>query len=97
MGHTKRKIELDSDMSKQDSKAGNEELIPSEFADRLIDGENPIRVWREYRKMTQATLAKTIGISTPYLSQLENEDRTPSLEVLKNIAETLDISLDDLV
>ena len=26
-----------------------EELVPSEVAYAILDGENPIRVWREYR------------------------------------------------
>ena len=76
---------------------GQEELLPSEYAERLILGENAVKVWREYRKLTQAKLAKKIGISIPYLSQIENEERQPSTTVLKKIAESLHVSLDDLV
>ena len=32
--------------------AGEEERIPSEYVDRLIDGENPIRVWRDFRGLS---------------------------------------------
>jgi len=74
---------------KKDLAAGKEELIPSKFADRLINGENPIRVWREYRKLTQADLAEKVGISKPYLSQLENDERTASTGVLKKLANAL--------
>lgn len=73
-----------------------EELIPEEYAERLISGENPIKVWREYRQLTQKTLAKAVKISVPYLSQLENSERTASIAVLKKIAKTLKLSLDDL-
>jgi len=77
--------------------SGEEELIPDEYAKRLIRGENPIRVWREYRSLTQAGLAKAAEISVPYLSQLENNERTASTAVLKRIAGKLKVSLDDLV
>lgn len=73
-----------------------EELIPQEYADRLIDGENPIRVWREYRQMTQKTVAHKAEISVPYLSQLEHNERTASLATLKKIAKVLNLSLKDL-
>jgi len=77
--------------------SGEEELIPDEYAHRLIKGENPIRVWREYRGLSQTALAKSIDISIPYLSQLESGDRKASTDVLKKIAKKLELSLDDLV
>ncbi len=46
----------------------------------IADGENPIRVWREYRGMTQAHLAKVAEISVPYLSQLESGKRKGSTD-----------------
>ena len=38
-------------------KAGTEDLIPSSVVDRLLDGEPPLRVWREHRELSQAELA----------------------------------------
>ena len=29
--------------------AGDDELVPAEFANRLITGESPVRVYREFR------------------------------------------------
>lgn len=77
--------------------ADGQELIPAEIVNALVDGENPIRVWREYRGMTQAHLAKVADISVPYLSQLESGKRTGSPGVLSAIARGLDLALDDLV
>jgi len=77
--------------------AEGEELIPSEVVDALVDGENPIRVWREYRGMTQKQLARVAEISVPYLSQLESGKRKGSTSVLSAIAKGLDLTLDDLV
>lgn len=73
-----------------------EELIPDEYAQRMIKGENPVRVWREYRQMTQAVLANKVEISTPYLSQIENNERTASVTILKKLAHALNISIDDI-
>ena len=82
---------------KKDLAAGKEELISAEYAIRLIKGENPIRVWRDYRGYTQTVLAKTAGISTPYLSQLEHGERQASAKTLAKIANKLKISVDDLI
>ena len=76
---------------------GGEELIPSEVTYAILDGANPIRVWREYRGLTQRHLAETAGISVPYLSQLESGKRKGRTEVLAAIAEGLGLSLDDIV
>jgi len=74
-----------------------EEKIPAEVVDRLINGESPIKVWREFRRLTQPEVAKVANISVPYLSQLENGDRAGSVDVLKAIAERLNITVDDLI
>lgn len=76
---------------------GHEELLPEIYANRLIEGESPIRVWREYRGISQAELARQVGISIPYLSQIEHGGRSPSMKVLKHTAQALELSLDDLV
>lgn len=76
---------------------GEEELIPSEVVYAILEGENPIKVWREYRKLTQQQLAEAAGISTPYLSQIETSKRTGTTEVLTAIAKILQVSLDEIV
>ena len=38
----------------------DDEKIPAAFAERLIDGENPVRVWRQYRQLTQTALAARV-------------------------------------
>jgi DNA-binding XRE family transcriptional regulator len=77
--------------------ANGEELIPSRVTYALLDGENPLRVWREYRGLTQQQVAEAAGISKPYLSQLESGQRKGTTEVLQAIAKVLNVDLDDLV
>lgn len=76
---------------------GDEELIPSKVVYAILDGENPIRVWREYRGMTQKELAEAANISKPYLSQIETGKRMGTTEVLTAVAQALNLSLDDVV
>jgi DNA-binding XRE family transcriptional regulator len=76
---------------------GDDELIPSEVVYAILDGENSIKVWREYRGMSQQEVAESAGISVPYLSQLETNKRRGSVEVLSAIAEVLKVSIDSVV
>ena len=41
--------------------AGDDEFVPFALATRILDGEHPVRVWREYRGLTGAKLAKRAG------------------------------------
>jgi DNA-binding XRE family transcriptional regulator len=75
---------------------GEEELAPAEVVDALLDGDNPIKVWRTFRGMTRRELAEQAGISVPYLSQLETNKRSGSLEILAAIARALDVTIEDL-
>lgn len=76
---------------------GEEELIPAEVVYAILDGVNPVKVWREYRGLTQQQLADAAGISKPYLSQIETGRRKGTTEILSAIAKTLDISLDEII
>jgi DNA-binding XRE family transcriptional regulator len=73
-----------------------EKTIPAEIVNALLDGENPVRVWRKHREMTQQELADEAGISKPYLSQIENGHRTGTTEILTNLARALRVGLEDM-
>lgn len=87
----------DYDAAKAALESGEEELIPGEVVFALLDGDNPIKVWRNYRGLTQAELAQKAGISVPYLSQIETQKRTGTTEVLLAIAKALNVTLEDVV
>jgi DNA-binding XRE family transcriptional regulator len=76
---------------------GDEELVPAALANQLLDGQNPIRVWRIYRGLTQAGLAERAGISPAYLSQLEASKRVGTAEVLGRLAAQLQVAVDDII
>ncbi len=77
--------------------SGEDELIPAAFADRILDGESPVRVWREFREMSVKALAAKAGISPAYLSQIEGGRREGKISTMKALAEGLNVDLDDLV
>lgn len=85
------------DRFKEKLAAGEEELIPAAFVYRMLDGENPVRVWRDFRGLTSKELASTVGISAAYLSEIETGKKEGSIAVLKAIATVLKVDLDDLV
>ena len=55
-----------------------------------------IREQREGSKISLRELAKAAGVSNPYLSQIERGLRTPSAEILQQIARALRISAEAL-
>ncbi|HET9067973.1 MAG TPA: helix-turn-helix transcriptional regulator, partial [Amaricoccus sp.] len=50
---------------------GPEAFIPEVVADRLLDGEVPLRAWRTYRGLTQAALGELAGVSRPMIADIE--------------------------
>ena len=86
----------DVDGIKRRLATGEEELIPAEIADRIIDGENKIRVWREYRGMSGKELADKTGLTAPYISQLETGNREGTIETFNKIAAALHVDIDDI-
>lgn len=71
--------------------------IPHEIMARELDGECPVKLWREHRSFTQEALAKEAGISKPYLSQIESSRRRGSVVVLSALARALQVPLDILI
>ncbi len=72
-------------------------LLPKEFVDRLANKENPVRVLREWRDITQVHLSFKTNISQGHISDIECGRRTGTLSTLHAIATELDVPLDLLV
>lgn len=81
----------------EEARAREEEAFPLEVAERLVAGVHPIKVFREYRGITQAELARQVGLSPMYISQIETGRRGGSTKALRRIAAALEIDLADLV
>lgn len=76
--------------------AESAEAFPDWVAQRLVDGEHPIRVFRAYRRLTLTELAGRTGLSTSYISKIES-NKGGSVHAFQAIARALDLSVDDLI
>lgn len=75
----------------------DQETVPAELVYRIMDGENRVRVWRNYRGLSQDGLARRVDVSQAYLSSIETGKSDGSVRVLAAIARALEVDLDDLV
>ena len=73
-----------------------EEFLPADMVDRLLAGENPLRVWRNHRGLTQDALGQAVGVSKVMISKMERGDRNGSLQTWKAIAHELGVAIDDI-
>lgn len=74
--------------------ASEDVLLPKFVADRLANGENAIRVLRDWRDVTQMYLSFKTGIGQGHISDIENGRRTGTPETLRRIADVLKVPLD---
>jgi DNA-binding XRE family transcriptional regulator len=72
-------------------------LIPKKIVDRIANGENPLRVLREWRDMTQLELSSKADIGQGYMSDLESGRRKRTTTALKKIATAMNVPLDLIV
>src|SRR3954454_777839 len=78
------------------AKKGDGLRLPMAVVERLASGENPIRVLRQFRGLTQAELAtaEAVQITQNYLSDLENGKRKGPFELHRKIAAFLKVPFD---
>ena len=70
--------------------------VPDAVMARLIAGENAVKVFREWRDLTQHDLAERTGLTTGYISQIERGSRPLSRKARMTIADALEVPFDDL-
>ena len=70
--------------------------IPAAVVNALLEGEQPVKVWREQRCLTQDALAAKAGISKAYVCQIETRKRVGALKTLRAIADALAVSVNEL-
>ncbi len=76
--------------------ARREEQIPAAYVDRLLSGESPIRVWREYRRMSQDALALACGVAGNIILAVEEQNIPLEVELCSKIARSLNVDIDEL-
>jgi DNA-binding XRE family transcriptional regulator len=78
-------------------RAEGEEYLPMEMVNRLVDGENALRVWREYRQLSIGGLANVSGINKSTISLLENDKAYGRPATWRALADALHIIVDDIL
>ena len=78
-----------------DDKEGK--TVPSQTVNAILSGVSPLRAWREYRGLTLKSLAKRLGVSKGYLSQIENGRKPGTLDLFRRISVILNVTIDDLI
>ena len=58
---------------------------------------NKIKLYRELNKMTQNEIADILEVSTATISKYESGTLEPNIESLKRLAETFNITVDELI
>jgi DNA-binding XRE family transcriptional regulator len=76
--------------------AGDDEMIPAAAVNRLLEGESPLRVYRDLRGYTQAALAGQAGVNRVTVAEIETGRKQGSVATLRALAGALGVSLDDL-
>ena len=84
------------DAVKARMKRGQDELIPLEITERSLAGESAVKIWREYRGLTQEDLAKTSKVSRPMIAAIESRHKKGGIGTLKKLAVALKVDLDHL-
>ena len=77
--------------------SGEMECFPDTLVKAIIHGENKVKVFREYRGLTQAELAEKTGLSTIMIKKLEAGETDGSIKSLKAIAGALNLDVDDII
>jgi DNA-binding XRE family transcriptional regulator len=85
------------DKAEESLLSGEDELVPSHVADSILNGVNAVKVWREYRGLSQTALAEAAGLSQAYIAQIESGKRVGRIDAFKSIARALNVDIDDLV
>lgn len=75
--------------------AHEEGLIPHEIVSATVDGASPMKAWREYLGLTQAEVAKRLGVSQAAYAQTEAAARLRKATAAR-VATALRIAVEQL-
>ncbi len=80
-----------------DTTAGRRTAVPWELASRILDGDHPVRVWREHRGLSVCELARLANMTHGYVSDIERHRKKGSLTAMQKLAKALNITIDGLL
>ena len=78
-------------------KAGTLQTLSGDDVDAYMAAPTPLAFWRKRRGFTQPDMARLVGVSQPYLAQLENGRRAGSVSIYQRLAQQSRLSVDELL
>ena len=91
------KADVSAAAGAEQRRLAGEEYLPVELVDRLMAGENALKVWRNHRGLTLKQLSEAAGISIGMLSQMECGQRQGKPPLWRALADALNVTIDDLL
>ena len=73
------------------------EYLPASMVNRILDGENALRVWREHRGMTISELAEKSGYGYSMISKIETGTRQGTVALWNSVATALKVVPEDIM
>lgn len=73
------------------------EYLPESMVNRILDGENALRVWREYRGLTIAQLSEESGYGYSMISKIETGARQGTVALWNAVAGALKVLPEDIM
>jgi ribosome-binding protein aMBF1 (putative translation factor) len=77
--------------------AGEEEYLPFEMVQDILNGGSALRAWREFRKLPREELARKANVKVAEVSDIENGLAQGEPAVWRTFADVLGASVDDIM
>ena len=72
------------------------DYLTGDEAMRLLNGESPLKVWREKRGLSQRALATAAAIANGYLAEIESGRKPGSDDARRKLAAVLQVATEEL-
>ena len=90
-------VPYDEYMVSLNRETGEHAIIPLAVSKAAnLEGKSLVRAWREYKGLSQADIAKLMGISRPAYSQLESKSANLRATTVHRLAEALGVTWEQL-
>ncbi len=90
-------VERRREEARRGKQAARRNYLTAREARRLLDGESPVKVWREKRGRSQRELAAAASVSAGYLAEIETARKPGSAAALARLAKALHVQIEDLI
>ena len=79
----------------KESIADGHTFVPLDVGEAMLDGDTPLKAWRNHKRLTQEEMAERMGVTRSSYAQMEKSER-PQKSTLEKAAAALGIALTQL-